>query len=273
MKNEVKDGKRKSNGRSSGRKLAAIGRSYKQREGARHSPGQNPGSAYTGTGTVETIPDGERESEITGSESGIGTSGVAQSSVHDNGSDQERSSGRGRGRGRGNGDSASSRSSTGTGTGTEAAYDVGADSRLLQRSVEPAPNRKARKPKFAKAIEEKQAELAANAGMLAVVYNSVFWGLSMPLGSHWILQKDELFQISNNTAIAIDSTFPESWLKIYEENLQKVAPIVALGVTLTSVISKRIQQGRIIAAKKTANGNAGKSDNGQDGEGSDSTIH
>lgn len=269
-KGVVKDGKRgTANSGSSGRKLASIGRAYKQRaaESAGRGTGESVGSARTDAPAVEPSADGERIFTDAGTIPSERYKPVEPAGGDDNISDPgSGSGGRGR-RGRGNGSDPSGRTATGTGSGTgTGTADVDRESvRPDQQHIgaEPKPKR-TRQPRQAKQVQDKQAELARNAGALAVLYNSAFYGLSLPLGNHWVLTREELFQVSNATAVALDSALPEDYLAIYEEYLQKYAPVVALGVTLSGIISKRVQHGRAIAAKKQVAGNTQEGDRRQD---------
>lgn len=100
---------------------------------------------------------------------------------------------------------------------------------------------------------ELKAEIASASGMLAMVLNAGFYAVSITAGEHWKLNQDEAFSLSTTLTVAIKSSFPESWLQAYEDALAKYAPWVAVTVTAGSIINKRIEIGRAIAAQAQAN--------------------
>ncbi len=121
----------------------------------------------------------------------------------------------------------------------------------MKPKAEPAPKRATKaKKKLTPAQEaDKHLELAAQAGLLGLIINAVFYGLSQFRGDHWRLREDELLELSHKTTLAINSALPESYLEKYDATLKQYAPILAAVSTGATIIAKRVQQDRIIAAQ------------------------
>jgi hypothetical protein len=109
-----------------------------------------------------------------------------------------------------------------------------------------------------------EAAMMASAGILAGVLNASFYGISLVRGNHWVLSNEELFQCSTSITTAVHSSFPESWLSLYEENLKKYGVWVGVGITLGSIVQKRLQADREIELKGKNAGSVGRRGNGRD---------
>lgn len=272
MKNGTTKRKRafKGNGRKRGNPdIAAIGRKYREARGV--AVGSDVGSAQADDGTPIIVGSGESElagaSPITGDRaSTIGGSDAGLDGDHSGGGGRGGGNGRGSGSGRvadharaGAGvEDARGRADTRTGI-------LGETLRPGERDVngdEPKPRRR-RQSRQQKEVVSKQAEMASSAAMLGMALNAGFYAVSLSRGTHWMLQKDETFALSNSLTVAINASFPESWLQVYDDVLQKYAPWIAVVVTAGSIVNKRFEYDKLIAQRKFSEGSPGEH-NGQD---------
>ena len=120
--------------------------------------------------------------------------------------------------------------------------------------AEPPPKRKITTKKRATAADDaaKQLELATQAGLLAVVLNSAFWGVSTYYGPHWKLAKEEALQLSHSLTVAINASFPENYLVKWNEIIEKFAPWFAVAITANAIVAPRIEQTRKLSAQGKA---------------------
>lgn len=255
----MKNGKRKStgNGSSGGLNPAAVKLAVgklRNRKSGTSGNGASVGVEPAITGTSSAVGNGKLQSE--------GNVVIARSNAEPSGNGVERVPGSSEGSGNGIGSgTGSDRGNTATGTAAAAGTgaspgteSLGADRGQAQFNLNPEPPPKRQRKSKAKADEEKslaevQAEIATLSGMLGAVLNASFYAVSLSQGEHWRLQPDETFQLSTGMTLAIKSSFPESWLAQYEKALSTYAPWVSVIITASSIINKRIEQGRIIAAQ------------------------
>lgn len=78
-------------------------------------------------------------------------------------------------------------------------------------------------------------------------------------------------RVATDATVTINSCLPDNYIEVYNENLRKFAPIVALAGSLGSVIAKRIQFDKLIAAEVARGGFSGGNGAGN-GEGAAASV-
>lgn len=118
-----------------------------------------------------------------------------------------------------------------------------------EKKGEPKPNRTRRKTGVAR-----QAQITEESGLWGNVFDGLFWAISKFRGKHWELDEEELVELSEKTAEAINRSLPDEWVKKYNERLKQASPVMASIAVAGAILYERIETDRAIATTRKARG-------------------